>query len=199
MSRRLSTEEAAARLREGGIVAVPTDTVYGLAASLARPAAVARLFTLKRRPTTVALPVLVASVESLEALGATWTDQAAALAAAFWPGALTIVVAAPPALAALVGARGSVGFRVPDDATLLALLGEVGPLAVSSANEHGAPPCRGAEEVLEAFAGRDDLAGVLDDGPRGGEVSTVVDLHASPWRVVRAGAVSDDAIARVLD
>jgi tRNA threonylcarbamoyl adenosine modification protein (Sua5/YciO/YrdC/YwlC family) len=198
VSRRLSRDEAATLLDAGEVVAVATDTVYGLAASLARPAAVARLFSIKSRPTTVALPVLVASPAAIEGLGVAWPAPARALADAFWPGALTIVVAVPPALATLVGAEESVGFRVPDDATLRGVLDEVGPLAVTSANEHGRPPCRDAEEVLAAFAGRDDLAGVLDDGRRDGEVSTVVALEDDGWRVVRHGALGEDDLARVL-
>lgn len=198
MSRRLSRDEAAALLGDGEVVAVATDTVYGLAASLARPEAVARLFAIKGRPRTVALPVLVASPAAIEDLGVAWPAPARALADAFWPGALTIVVAVPRPLAVLVGAEDSVGFRVPDDAILRGVLEEVGPLAVTSANEHGRPPCRDAEAVLAAFEGRDELAGVLDDGRRDGEVSTVVAVDGPGWRVVRAGALGEDDLARVL-
>ncbi len=198
MSRRLSREEAVASLDAGGVVALATDTVYGLAASLARPEAVARLFAMKRRPASVALPVLVASPAAIEGLDVVWPDTARVLADAYWPGALTIVVAVPPALAALVGAEDSVGFRVPDDTTLLGVLAEVGPLAVTSANEHGRAPCRDAEEVLAAFAGSDDLAGVLDEGRREGQVSTVVVVADGGWRIVRAGALSEGDLARAL-
>lgn len=199
MTRRLARAEAAELLAHGHVVAVATDTVYGLAAALAHPAAVATLFALKRRPTSVALPVLVSSVRDVEGLGVEWSPTARALSDAWWPGALTVVVAAPPALAALVGGRDAVGFRVPDDDALRALLGEVGPLAVSSANEHGHPPCQSADDVLAAFADRDELAGVVDEGPRDGEVSTVVVLEDGAWRLVRAGAVGEDDLRRVLD
>jgi tRNA A37 threonylcarbamoyladenosine synthetase subunit TsaC/SUA5/YrdC len=88
--------------------------------------------------------------------------------------------------------------RVPNDELLLSLLRESGPLAVTSANAHGEPPCHSAQEVLAALAG-DRLAGVLDDGERRGEVSTVVEVSESSWRVLREGAVTAERIAAVLE
>ncbi|MGC1418939.1 MAG: Sua5/YciO/YrdC/YwlC family protein, partial [Acidimicrobiales bacterium] len=124
--------EAVGLLLSGGVVALPTDTVYGLAASLRFPEAVDALFTLKRRPRTVALPVLVSSVEQIESLGVEWDERARRLSGAFWPGALTIVVEVPPPLATLVGASSSsVGFRRPDDQLLLGVLERCGPLALT--------------------------------------------------------------------
>jgi len=191
----VTPDEALRLLATGVVVAVPTDTVYGLAASLDSPDAVAALFSIKRRPTSVALPVMVPDVAAIKDLGATWSPDAAVLARAFWPGALTIVVAAPSALARRVGATSdAVGFRVPGNDALRALLGTSGPLCVTSANEHGEPPCRLAEEVL-ARLGRDPLlGGVLDGGRCDGAVSTVVDVRETDWRVLRAGAVSDAAL-----
>ena len=113
-----------------------------------------------------------------------------ALAAAFWPGALTIVVSAPARIAALVRSdTHAVGFRVPDDELLGRLLEKSGPLAVTSANEHGLAPCTSAREVLEHFSGREHFAGVLDGGERHGVVSTVLDISKSAWQVLREGAV----------
>ena len=123
MIRRLSYREAADLLASGEVVALPTDTVYGVAASVAHPAAVARLFALKDRPDTVALPVLAASLEQVTAAGITMTPELARLAEAFWPGALTIVVAAPHELAQRLGAsEPTVGVRVPNDPALRELL-----------------------------------------------------------------------------
>ncbi len=185
-------------LRGGSVVALATDTVYGLAASLARPDAVAALFALKRRPTTVALPVLVDGVAQIEAMGVNWSARAARLSDALWPGALTIVVPAPAALARLVGSvRTSVGFRCPGDQDLRELLTRTGPLAVSSANEHGEPPCTTAEQVRQAFAGR-ALAGVLDGGVRDGLVSTVVELSEDGWWILREGALTRDVLVDLL-
>ena len=199
MIARLTLDQALDLLGEGRVVAVPTDTVYGVAASLASTGAVESLFALKLRPTSVPLPVLVDSIDQIEALGVQLTSRARRLAAAFWPGALTIVVAVPDALARRVAsATATVGFRIPDDATLRELLARSGPLAVSSANEHGHAPCHSAEEVREALGSRDELAGVLDDGPRTGEVSSVVDVSGESWRVLRRGAVAIEDLTRVL-
>jgi L-threonylcarbamoyladenylate synthase len=196
----LQRDDALEVLADGGVVGVATDTVYGVAASLAQPTAIAKLFALKRRPTSVALPILVDSVEAIERLGVTWDGRARRLSDALWPGALTIVVPVPHELAALVGgASDTAGFRVPNDEDLRGLLEESGPLAVSSANEHGETPCRNAQDVLDAFAERDEFAGVLDGGERGGEVSTVVVLEDSSWRVLRSGAFSAKDLARFLD
>ena len=194
----LRTSRAVALLGEGAVVALATDTVYGLAASLAHPAALAALFALKRRPGNVALPVLVDGVAQIEALGVTWPARAARLSDALWPGALTIVVPAPAPLARLVGsASASVGFRCPGDDELRRLLTRTGPLAVSSANEHGEAPCTTAAQVREAFAGR-PLAGVLDGGVRDRPVSTVVELVGDSWRMLRVGALTRDALAGLL-
>ncbi|HUX03292.1 MAG TPA: L-threonylcarbamoyladenylate synthase [Acidimicrobiales bacterium] len=199
MTFRVTLDEALALLGEGRVVAVPTDTVYGVAASLERPDALDALFALKLRPASVALPVLVESIEQIESLGVHVATRARSLAAAWWPGALTIIVSVPDALARRVGSTTrSVGFRVPDDALLRSLLARSGPLAVSSANEHGHAPCHSAEEVLEALGSRDELAGVLDDGPRVGQVSTVVDLSRGRWRVVRLGAIEVEELTRTL-
>lgn len=196
----VDTERAVNLLAGGAVVAVPTDTVYGVAASLSHPSALATLFALKRRPDSLALPVLVGSVEQIEVLGVTWPERARQLASVFWPGALTIVVPVPQELARRVGSPGATaGFRIPDDPVLHRVLARSGALAVTSANEHGQPPCRDVAQVQRAFAGREELAGVVDGGARSGEVSTVVELTDSSWRVVREGAIDASAIGAVLD
>jgi L-threonylcarbamoyladenylate synthase len=196
----LERDDALRELRAGGVVGVATDTVYGVAASLSQPVAIAKLFALKRRPTSVALPILVDSVASIEQLGVTWEPRARRLSDALWPGALTIVVPVPRDLAHLVGGiDDSAGFRVPKDSDLQGFLRESGPLAVSSANEHGQSPCRTANDVLRSFVGRDELSGVLDGGERGGDVSTVVVLEGMSWRVARTGSLGARDLARYLD
>ncbi|OYV61664.1 MAG: threonylcarbamoyl-AMP synthase [Actinobacteria bacterium 21-73-9] len=197
--RRLTRDEAADALAAGEVVAVPTDTVYGLAARLDRPEAIAAVFALKRRPGSVALPVLVAHPEDLGPLGVTLGPLGERLAERYWPGALTLVVSAPEQIAARVHARtGTLGVRVPADPTVRALLERTGPLAVTSANEHGEPPCTSAEDVLAVFAGRDGLAGVLDGGTREAAVSSVVEVTGPVAVVVREGALSAAAIADAL-
>ena len=186
----LTKDEAVRFLSSGEVVAVPTDTVYGLAASLAHPEAVAELFAMKQRPTSVALPVLADSIDSIQGLGVSWDDGASRLSDVFWPGALTIVVAVPAELAELVGSTdGSVGFRVPRDEVLRDVLVACGPLAVSSANEHGREPCHSAVEVVRQFS-NSHLVGVLDGGDRAAAVSTVVRVDHGTLEVLRQGSVS---------
>jgi L-threonylcarbamoyladenylate synthase len=172
----------------GEVVALPTDTVYGLAASLGSPEAIARIFAIKERPFDVALPIMVASSRQIEALGVTWPLVAQALEDAFWPGPLTIVVDCDPALATRVGGSTSAGFRAPAKLTLLNLLDVTGPLCVTSANKHGEEPCHDADDVLRVFA-ETTLAGVLDGGRCDGTVSSVVTLLSNGWRLARAGAL----------
>ncbi len=187
--RLLSFAEAVAALRRGEVVAVPTDTVYGVAARLEDADAVAKLFSVKSRPSDVALPVLVQSSRDVVALDVEWSVAAQRLADRFWPGALTIVVGAAPALAARVGATSSVGIRAPRHVELAALIDQCGPLAVTSANEHGHAPCVSADDVL-AIAWGAPIAGALDGGVCDGAVSTVVEVSADGWWVRRRGAIA---------
>jgi len=190
MSGQLDLDHALAALEFGDVIAVPTDTVYGLAASLAHDEAIAGLFDLKHRPPSVPTPVLVHSLEQIASLGVVIDERVHSLADSFWPGALTIVVAAPPSLARTVrSATDAVGLRIPHDELLLELLARSGPLAVTSANDHGDEPCTTADEVLERFDGRPRFAGVLDGGERHGAVSTVLDVSKTAWQVLREGAV----------
>jgi L-threonylcarbamoyladenylate synthase len=199
MTQIVERDEAVRLLREGSVVALPTDTVYGVAASLAHGDAVASLFLLKNRPSGVPLPVLVHALSPIQEIDVEWIERAQRLSEEFWPGPLTIVVPASHELAMMLGgSRDTVGVRVPDDELLLSVLRECGPLAVSSANAHGADPCQSAKEVLRALAG-EHLAGVLDGGERRGQVSTVVEVDESSWRLLREGALSADRIAAVLD
>jgi L-threonylcarbamoyladenylate synthase len=196
----MQVEAAIAALDAGHVVAVPTDTVYGLAAEVSQPSAVALLFALKHRPTFVPIPVMVDSVEQIEFLGVEWTDEAQGLAEAFWPGALTIIVTVPHELSVMLGGDDdTAGFRIPDDDVLRRMMAVLGPFAMTSANEHGEMPCHSAYEVLERFSSRDELSGVIDGGERSGDVSSVVDLSVTPWRVLREGAVSTAELVRVLD
>jgi L-threonylcarbamoyladenylate synthase len=195
--RRLSPDEAVAALRRGDVVAVPTDTVYGVAARLEDATAVATLFSVKSRPSDVALPVLVESSRDVAALDVDWPAAAQLLAERFWPGALTLVVGAAPTLAARVGARSSIGLRAPHHAQLVVLIGQCGPLAVTSANQHGHAPCVSATDVLATTWGA-PLAGVLDGGVCDGAVSTVVEVSADGWWVRRRGALALGELEAVL-
>lgn len=189
---------AIAALTGGEVVAIPTDTVYGLAARAENPAACQRIFQLKDRPERVALPVLVADVATACRLAAPGAAVGISrLAAAFWPGPLTVVVRRAPGLdLELGGDPSSIGLRCPKDEIALALCKAVGPLATTSANIHGALPCRSAQEVAACF-GIQRLA-VLDAGARDGTPSSVVSLLASEPVLLRAGPIDLAAVRDVL-
>lgn len=189
-------DRAAAALAAGEVVALPTDTVYGLAVAPGVPGATARLFAVKRRPRGVELPVLAADAAQALGLAAEPVpDAARRLAARMWPGALTIVVARRPDLDWDLGTGGStVGVRVPDHPVVVELCRRLGPLAVTSANRHGEPTPPTAEGVAEVFG--DEVAVVLDGGRCEGAPSTVVAVEPDgTLRLLRAGRVPFDAVA----
>ncbi|MDA8292306.1 MAG: L-threonylcarbamoyladenylate synthase [Actinomycetota bacterium] len=191
-------EELAVVLRSGGVVALPTDTVYGLAADASDPRAAERVFALKGRPESVALPVLVADLEQAALLVERASHAAlAALARSFWPGPLTVV--APRAAGArleLGGDGATVGVRCPAHGSVRSLCGLVGPLAVTSANRHGGPPCTSADEVRVVFGA---ALPVLDGGSCSGAPSTVVSLdRESGARLLRSGPVPLREVLEVL-
>jgi L-threonylcarbamoyladenylate synthase len=168
------------RLLAGEVVAIPTDTVYGLAVV---PGFSDALFALKERPEGIALPVLIADPEdapSYATFEVDLTDR--------WPGALTIVGVRTAASRDwdLGGDPTTVGLRCPDDDDLRGLLRLSGPLITTSANKHGEPPCTSPEEVRAAFG---DIP-IVDGGVRKGQPSTVVDATHSPVRVLRQGSVT---------
>ena len=184
---------AAKALRAGAVVAVPTDTVYGLAVDPAQPRAVAQLFALKERPVDVALPVLVAGRAQVSMVAGPLDTAAEHLAVRYWPGPLTLVVPRRRTFTADLGgppsARQTVGVRWPDHPVVRALCRELGPLAVTSANRHGAAPAERADEVADAFAGQDQLATILDGGACKGAPSTVVECLGPAIRCLREGAI----------
>lgn len=175
---------------DGGlVVAVPTDTVYGLVARLDRPAGVAAIFEAKQRPADLALPVLVGRWRQARGVAARWPRSASMVAARFWPGALTVVVPAAPGLGTLLGStRSTVGLRHPAHRLVTDLCRQAGPLASTSANLHGKPPCTTAAQVAAAFD-VDAVALVVDGGTCNGAPSTVVDCTVTPPDCLREGAV----------
>jgi tRNA threonylcarbamoyl adenosine modification protein (Sua5/YciO/YrdC/YwlC family) len=184
-------------LAAGLVVAVPTDTVYGLAVDPAQQGAADRLFAVKRRPRGVELPVLVADVDqalSLANAPAPWVRR---LMVQFWPGPLTLVVARRPDLQIDLGDdRATIGLRCPDHPVPRALFRLAGPLAVTSANHHGQPPLSTASEVAEVF-GR-EVEVILDGGRCTGVPSTVIDGTGPAPRCLREGGLAWDRIASAL-
>lgn len=193
-------EAAAAVIRAGGLVAFPTETVYGLGASALDPAAVARIFAAKGRPPTNPLIVHVDSAAAARRLVTQWPDAAARLAVAFWPGPLSLVLPKQPLVPDIVTAGGStVAVRVPAHPVALALLRAAGlPVAAPSANPSQRVSATTAEHVLRWLGGKLDL--VLDGGPTpGGIESTVVDAGIRPPRLLRPGMLSAADLNAVLD
>lgn len=183
---------AADLLRAGHLIALPTDTVYGIGCRHDDADALARLFAAKRRPPEKAVPWLVGSFDEVARLGFRGDDRAARLAERFWPGALTLV------LPANEGDR-TQAFRVPDHPLTLALLAAAGPLAVSSANRSGEPETLDPDDVAIAFADSDEPTATLDGGRvAGGVASTVVDLSGQRPRLAREGALPRAEIERVI-
>jgi L-threonylcarbamoyladenylate synthase len=190
---------AAELLRRGSLVAYPTETFYGLGCDPRQAAAVDRIFEAKGRPERMALPLIAGDAAAVGLCARDLPPSCRRLMQAFWPGPLTLVLAAaldlPPRL---LGGGHTVGVRVsphPVAAALALALG--GPIVATSANRSGGPPPSTAEEVRDMLG--DDVALVLDGGPTtGGSASTVIDLTVDPPRLVRSGAVPRAAIEKVL-
>jgi L-threonylcarbamoyladenylate synthase len=191
-----AVELAIRLLREGQIVAFPTDTVYGIGACALQPEAVERLFAAKNRPAGVAIPLLLPGAESLDLACVDVPTLARLLAARFWPGALTLVLRRSAAIPDVVTAGSStVAVRVPDHPLVRDLCRGLGsPLAATSANLHGQPASVDAGEVVGALAGRIPL--ILDGGRcPGSAASTILDLTVTPPAILRAGPVTARQLA----
>lgn len=192
-------QRAAAILASGGLVAVPTETVYGLAGNGLDEAAVEKIYEVKGRPETKPLSLMVPGKEAIAAYCEDVPPGAYVLAERFWPGPLTIVLKAKENIPAVVLAGGdTVGLRCPDQADTLALLRACGlPLAAPSANPSGAESPKSAEAVFAYFDGKIDA--VLDGGECAvGRESTIVDLTELPYKVLRPGALPESDICRAL-
>ena len=188
---------AADVLRNNGLVAFPTDTVYGVGALAFKPEAVQRLYIVKGRSTDKAIAVLVARNSDLLRVAKELTPAAQWLALRFWPGPVTLVVPKHPDLPKAVSALPTVGVRLPDHLVAKKLLELTGPLAVTSANRSGGPSSLTAAAVLAQLNGRIDL--VIDGGPApGGVPSTVVDCTGAQPVILREGPISAADIERAV-
>lgn len=190
------TDELVGIMRGGGLVAVPTETVYGLAGDGLDEKAVAEIYEVKGRPEVKPLSLMVHDAASMERYCENVPPQAYTLAKKFWPGPLTIVMKAKPCVPEIVRAGGeTVGLRCPDHPLTLELLEKSGvPFAAPSANPSGEPSPKNADSVLKYFDGKIDA--VLDGGECGiGCESTLIDLSRTPYRILRQGALPADEIA----
>ncbi len=190
---------AAEILKNGGLAAVPTETVYGLAANGLDPEAVEKLYEVKRRPPKKPINLLVPDMSAVEALCRELPREAYLLAERFWPGPLTMILKKAPLVPDIVTAGGdTVGVRCPDHPLTLELLRLCAlPLAAPSANPHGMPSPKNLSSVLAYFDGRIECA--VDGGDCSvGVESTIVDLSGVGWRILRQGGLPGEAIANAL-
>jgi len=186
---------AAERLLHGEVVAIPTDTVYGLAADPFNLSAVEEIYRVKGRPDERALPILVNSLDQAMLLSREVPRNFLRLAEEFWPGALTLVVDASHRLPLKVTANtGRIALRWPRSEVVARLIEEFdGPLTGTSANLSGSPACTGAEQVFTQLGER--LVLILDAGEtKSASPSTIVELHGDTWKVLREGAISSKEI-----
>ena len=193
------TGSAAEIICAGGLVAVPTETVYGLAGNGMDEKAVEKIYEVKGRPAIKPLSLMVASPEEIGRFAVDVPDAAKALAEKFWPGPLTIVLKANPDIPEIVRAGGdTIGLRCPDHALTLKALREAGvPFAAPSANLSGAPSPKTAGDVLKVFDGVIDA--VIDGGACTlGRESTILDMSKKPYRVLRQGALPEESILDAL-
>ena len=191
-------------IARGEVIVAPTDTVYGVAADAFSPAAVKKLLATKGRSRQQPPPVLVGSTDALHALVEQVPEEVTQLVERFWPGGLTIVLPAQPSLTWDLGeTKGTVAVRQPDNAIMLELLAETGPLAVSSANLTGQPAAIDAASAVTMLG--DSVGVFLDDGPVStGVASTIIDATGLAGRgertvrVLREGTISRSELREVL-
>ena len=196
--REKAVASAARSIQRGGLVVIPTDTVYGIAADAFDGEAVADLLDAKGRGREMPPPVLISAATTIDALVVALPGYARTLLEAFWPGPLTLVCRQQPSLQWDLGeTKGTVAVRMPDDPLALEILERTGPLAVSSANLTGHPAARTAAEAADMLG--DDVSVVVDGGESpGGVASTIVDVTGTRGRVLREGALSREQLDAVL-
>ncbi|WP_240930586.1 L-threonylcarbamoyladenylate synthase [Isoptericola sp. BMS4] len=190
-------DEAVNTISRGGLVVLPTDTVYGIGADAFDAEAVAALLAAKGRGRQMPPPVLVPDVRTLDGLATDVPDDARRLVEAFWPGGFTIILRAQPSLQWDLGeTQGTVALRMPDHPAALALLRRTGPMAVSSANRTGRPAALDAADARDQLG--DAVGAYLDGGTApGGVASTIVDATGETLRVVRTGAVTLERLREI--
>jgi tRNA threonylcarbamoyl adenosine modification protein (Sua5/YciO/YrdC/YwlC family) len=197
VERATGLDVAGSAVRRGDLVVLPTDTVYGLGTDAFSPDAVAKLLETKGRGRDMPVPVLVGSPRTLDGIATRLTDSARSLVEAFWPGGLTLVCAVQPTLQWDLGeTRGTVAVRMPLHPVAIELLTATGPMAVSSANRSGVAPATTLDEAIEQLG--NGVSVYLDGGASGEPVpSTIVDVTGDVPRLLRAGAVTEEALREV--
>lgn len=196
--RELIIDESARVVAADGLLVIPTDTVYGIAADAFSATGVASLLAAKGRGRNMPPPVLVGSKTTLLGLAEAVDQRILELTERFWPGALTIICAAQPSLDWDLGdTHGTVAVRMPDHPLTLELLAKTGPLAVSSANTHGAPAATSAQNASDMLG--DAVEIYLDAGrATGGTASTIIDMTSTPPRLLREGPIGADELRDIV-
>ena len=194
----LLLNQAIQLLRDGGVVAFPTDTVYGVGVDPLQPEAVRRLYRIKGRPDNKPIAILVGSIEDVERVAQSPSEHFSRLADRFWPGGLTLIVDARDLPPEITAGGSTVGVRMPDHPLTLELLrGFGGPIATTSANRSGENPATSAEEVDVQLGDRVNL--IVDGGDTITKVaSTVLDLSVSPPKIRRHGSIPDELLMECL-
>ncbi len=178
-------------IRKGGVVAIPTDTLYGFAACSTNAIAVERVFELKRRPMDMPVPLLISDPEDIHKVASEVPPEALLAANYFWPGELTIILKKSPAVPDIVtSGRNTVGVRVPNHWIPRSIVKQLGsPITGTSANRHGEPSMPNAQSVKDDFGSEVDL--VIDDGTTGnGTASTLIDFSSNRPVILREGSIS---------
>jgi L-threonylcarbamoyladenylate synthase len=190
-------ETAQTILARGGLIAFPTDTVYGLAADLHDQQAIQAIFSAKGRDFNKAIAVLIGSIDQLDQVASEITPAAARLCEHFWPGALTVVLPRHPDLPEILSPLPTIGVRMPDHIFARNLINSCGPLAVTSANLSGMANPVTAQDVLAQLEGRIDL--IIDGGAcEGGVPSTVIDCTGADIKILRQGAIPAEEIFKII-
>jgi L-threonylcarbamoyladenylate synthase len=185
--------EAVKCLKKEHIVIYPTDTLYAIGADVFNDITIRTVFKLKKRPLSLALPIAVASYEQMEEL-AFLSKTARILITEFLPGTLTLVSKKKHVISDLVtGGKSTVALRIPKDQIALKLLKEYGPLTITSANIHNKPVPATINDIKRLFS-NEPATMYLDDGPRRGKPSTIVDCSQDPPKILREGTISSDLI-----
>lgn len=184
-------------IRSGGVVAVPTDTVYGIACSVENSNAIQSLYQIKIRESIKAIPVLIADMNQIDLVAKSLNENTRKLAQTFWPGALTLIVLKNDSLPLNLTIHPTVGVRIPDHDWLRAIMRETGPLAATSANISGEASPSTASQVLDQLNGRIEL--IIDGGEcKGGISSTVVDCSGEEIKILREGGITTGQIQSAL-
>ncbi len=193
-----SIDTAITLLKEGDIIAYPTDTVYGLGCDPFQASGIIKLFEAKGRDSNKAIAILIGSIEQARFITDHMTDMALRLCEQFWPGGLTVIVPRKNSLPELISNTDRIGIRIPDHPVALKILNEYGPLATTSANLSGKPNTRTAQEVYKQLESRVPL--ILDGGEcPGGIPSTVVDCSNDEPVILREGPISEQEIRKTLE